>query len=555
MNSRRIRGGTLNRNYDKMQSLETDSKQCPEQDIASKESTNWVEKLRLRYLAAATFVVILLLATALTRELQRAELDRFFDAIKVHEPGSGISSVRATSSSYILGRLSGLKKMEYNLLIITVIVILASFVVIFEPVAQLLNARWKQLQDARSEANMARLLAEQASAYKSQFLANMSHEIRTPMNGVLGLTEEVLRTDLAPSQRELLTMTLDSARNLLTLLNDILDYSKFQAGKLELDSRPTDLQRVVEMAVGPFRDFAARKNNQLTVQIDDDVPRTVLVDGGRLRQILANLVSNACKFTESGSIDVRLKRLDDATSGRNQIEFSVSDTGVGIPAAKQKVIFLDFEQADNSISRHFGGTGLGLAISKQLVSRMEGNIVLASAVGEGSRFSFVLELEQSDSPAVDESQPIRTSDCLRVLVADDGTANQKVAELMLARLGHTVTSVANGEEAIRAILNPASLPFDLVLMDVQMPVLSGLDACRRIRQHENPEIAGIPILAVTASVMKEEREECIQAGMNDVIAKPVEFDKLSRAIQCHTGHHHPSQQQTLQTASESMKSR
>lgn len=393
------------------------------------------------------------------------------------------------------------------------------------------DARTAELVRVNEELRRAKEAAEEASRLKSQFLANISHDLRTPMNGVIGMTALALRTELDEQQRDYLTTVLESAESLLCLLNDILDFSKIEAGKLTLEQIPFDVRELVEQTVKSLRVEAESKGLAVNWSVDAAVPERLTGDPTRLRQILNNLIGNAIKFTERGQVDVEV-RLESAAVEETAVHIAVRDTGIGIPPEKIDTIFEPFTQADGSTTRRFGGTGLGLSIASRLAGLMGGRIWVESEVGRGSTFHVTLRLA---APPPDAGQPALTpavtgrspTTGLRVLVAEDNPINRKVIVRMLELEGHKVSVAADGMEAVELATRE---PFDLVLMDVQMPTMSGLEAARLIRQGERATGVHTPIVALTASAMKGDRERCLEAGMDDYLSKPVRPDALNEII-------------------------
>ena len=370
--------------------------------------------------------------------------------------------------------------------------------------------------------------AEAASHAKSEFLATMSHEIRTPMNGIMGMLQVLETSTLSPEQRTQLTIATGSADTLMRLLNDILDFSKIESGKLEFELLPFALTTTITEVVALQRARAAQKVLELTLDLDPHLPKFVIGDAVRLKQVLLNLTSNAIKFTERGRVAISVQRVsgDDRSAA---LRFEVRDTGIGIDAATQAKLFQIFSQGDSSMTRRFGGTGLGLAISQRLVNGMGGHIRVDSQPGRGSEFSFELELTLAAPP---EGVPIinlpAPNSTLkgRLLVVEDDRTNQRVIEMLLKKFGLQSVIVADGASAVEIAEGEH---WDAVLMDCQMPGMDGFEATRQIRK----KLQGrrLPIIALTANAMAGDRDACVAAGMNDFIPKPIRQEELRACLE------------------------
>jgi signal transduction histidine kinase/ActR/RegA family two-component response regulator len=381
----------------------------------------------------------------------------------------------------------------------------------------------------------------EAANEKERFLANMSHEVRTPMNGIFGMVNLLLEMDLDPVHREHLETIHSSSESLLNILDDILDYAKLNAKELNLKPRPFELNRLIREVLMVYKATADSRHLEISATICETLPETYLADDLRLKQILSNLVSNAIKFTDRGDISVTVQGIK--KTGRDQLLFEVKDSGIGISEEAGMTLFSPFRQISGDEKRCFNGTGLGLAISKNLVELMGGRIWFESEPGVGTTFFFTIDYKAETDTTDDivsrkklpplEARSTREHGRSKVLLVEDNKVNQKVARLTLEQLGCDVMIASNGREAVDLAEGP--LVFDLILMDVNMPVMNGLSATQAIREldHQN---AQTPIVAMTGMAFDEDKEQCLAAGMNDVITKPFEINDLRKCLHACQNH-------------------
>ncbi len=382
----------------------------------------------------------------------------------------------------------------------------------------------------------ARDAAEAGTRARSEFLAMMSHEIRTPMNGVIGTADLLIESGISGEQARLAKTLRESAVHLLQIINDVLDFSKLDARRLEFEQIDFDLRECVEGVIDMLTPRAREKGLRLAAVVSPEIPRRVIGDPGRLRQLLLNLVGNGIKFTNFGGVTVTVKKVGEISPDRARIAFAVTDTGIGIPSDAISLLFREFSQLDPSISRRFGGTGLGLAICKRLVDLMDGAITVESKVGEGSTFTFTVPILLND--AAPQTATVEPADKmamppLRLLLAEDDRTNRLVATKMLSTFGLVADEVTNGVEAVEAA---TAVPYDVILMDVMMPEMDGLAATRVIRMLPGQN-GKSHIIGLTANALKQDEQQCRTAGMNDFLAKPVTLVGLEAALRRHIDTH------------------
>lgn len=388
----------------------------------------------------------------------------------------------------------------------------------------------KRMAEERAQLLAREQMAQEASQLKSQFLANMSHEIRTPMNGVIGMVDLMLGTPLTAEQKEYAEAISHSAGALLAVINDILDHSKVEQGKLHMENLAFHLRETVREVEKILKPQVLRKGLHIEIDICSDLPDFVRGDPGRLRQVLLNLLGNAVKFTPCGKLCLRVVPKASRTPS-DEVLFEIIDTGVGLHSQNFERIFLPFVQADCSATRQYGGTGLGLSISKRLVELMHGQIGVRSEVGKGSTFWFTLPLPRAEEERLSvrktESHPLAEKSPLRILVAEDNEVNQMVAVRMLRKMGYQADVAANGADVLKAL---EDYDYDLVLMDCQMPVMDGWQTTEVIRRSSQNKKFRIPIIALTAGAMKSDEARCLQVGMDDYLPKPITLEILAQKV-------------------------
>ncbi len=401
-----------------------------------------------------------------------------------------------------------------------------------------------RMRDLAEELSVAHEKAQQAARAKSEFLANMSHEIRTPMTAILGFADQLSDPDIDPTERnDIVEIIQRNGRHLLDIINDILDISKIEADRLSIEPLATPLAPMVRDVISLLQQQADAKGISLILDCPQDLPRMIRTDPTRLKQVLMNLLGNAVKFTNEGSVTLAVRILPDSSDDSRRISFDISDTGIGISEEQLENLFEPFSQADSSMTRKYGGTGLGLVISQKIAQHLGGDLTVTSEMGKGSTFTVVIDAgalddeESDDLPnSINEKQPSASSTSpdasdlagRRVLLAEDGLDNQRLISFILKKAGIDVTLVENGQKAVEAVSDalPGSAPFEVVLMDMQMPVMDGYQATEKLRSLGSR----VPIIALTAHAMSGDREKCLAAGCNDYLTKPVDRQLLVNTI-------------------------